>query len=168
MRCGPRLIGVFFLAGVMAVARAGASPATRPATRPATAPAAKAARPAAPAKPPLPKPTPDLQKVLDGQVPASLAQIKAMQDHVRALAAYVTRATVGVRVGKAGGSGVIVTSDGYVLTCGHVTRRANVPVTVLLSGGRRARGKTLGANLGADAGLIKIIDKPKDAAGWPH
>jgi len=116
----------------------------------------------------VPKPSPELRKVLDGQVPRGVGQIKAMQEHVRAVSAYVTRATVGLRVGRPGGSGVIVTRDGYVLTCAHVTRQANVPVTVFLPDGRRARGKTLGANFSVDAGLIKITDEPEDPAGWPY
>jgi serine protease Do len=116
----------------------------------------------------VPKPSVMLQKILDGRVPSGVAQIKAMQDHIQAVSSYVTRATVGVRVGRAGGSGVVVTPDGYVLTCAHVTRRAGVPVTIMFSDGTRARGKTLGANSGVDAGLIKITDKPKSDAGWPH
>ena len=132
--------------------------------------APKAAPPKAPAavgRAPVPTPPAALQKVLDGRLPVGIAQIKAMQDHVRKVAAYVTPATVGVRVGGASGSGVIVSADGYVLTCAHVTRQADVSVTVMLPDGRRAKGKTLGAYFGVDAGLIKIIDAPKDAAGWP-
>jgi len=169
MRCGSRLLGMLFCAGLVVIAGAGASAITKPTTRPTTRGAvSKIARPPAPVKPALPKPPPSLQKIFDGRVPGSVAQIKAMQEHVRAVSAYVTRATVGVKIGSAGGSGVIVTKDGYVLTCAHVTRAANVPVAILLPGGRRVRGKTLGANFGVDAGLIKITDKPKDPAGWPY
>lgn len=174
MRWSLKLFVVLVCVGVAAAAGAAAQakpkPASRPAiAKPATQPAvSEPALPAPPAKPPVPKPSADLQKVLDGRVPSGIAQIKAMQAHVRAVSAYVTRATVGVRIGRAGGSGVIVSKDGYVLTCAHVTRGANTPVTVLLPDGRRARGKTLGANFSADAGLVKITDKPKDAAGWPY
>ncbi len=149
MRSGYRWFGVVL--GVLAV----------------TAVTVVAAPKAAPGRAPVPKPSADLQKVLDGRVPVGIAQIKAMQDHVRKVAAYVTPATVGVRVGGASGSGVIISADGYVLTCAHVTRQANVAVTVMLPDGRRAKGKTLGAYFGVDAGLIKITDKPKDKTGWP-
>ena len=115
----------------------------------------------------VPKPSASLQKVLAGGVPGSVGEIKAMQAHVRAVAAYVTRATVGVRIGGASGSGVVVTADGYVLTCAHVTRKSGAAVTIMFPDGRRAKGKTLGANFGVDAGLVKITDKPKDKAGWP-
>jgi serine protease Do len=66
-------------------------------------------------------------------------------------------------VGNASGSGVIVNEDGYVLTAGHVSERADREVTILLSDGRRVKGKTLGANRGMDSGLIKITDE----GPWP-
>ena len=46
------------------------------------------------------------------------------------------------------GSGVIVSPDGHVLTAGHVSRSPGRDVILVLPGGRRVRGKTLGANLG--------------------
>jgi len=139
--------------------------ARKPAVKAAAKPAV-ATQPTA-VKPPWPKPSAELQKVLDGGVPAGIEQIRSMQDHVRKVAAYVTKATVGVRVSGSSGSGVIVTADGYVLTCAHVTRAADSPVTVILPDGSRVQGKTRGAYFGMDAGLIKITDKPKTKAGWP-
>ena len=155
------------LADALAKQPATKSAAKQPAAKqPATKPAV-ALRPAAAVKTPWAKPSAELQRILDGRVPANIEQIKAMQSHVQKVAAYVTKATVGVRVGGSNGSGVIVTADGYVLTCAHVTRSADAPVTVMLPDGSRVRGKTLGAYFGMDAGLIKITDKPKAKAGWP-
>ena len=153
MRGGSLLLCVLLAASVAIAATAGA--------------AAPTTRPARPAGPRAPKPSPALQKILDGKALGSVAEIKEMQAHVRALCAYVTRATVGVRINGIGGSGVVVTANGYVLTCAHITRQANMQVTIMFPDGRRAEGKTLGANFGMDAGLIKITDKPTDKAGWP-
>ncbi len=119
-----------------------------------------------------PSTRPDGQKRLDalfaGGVPRSVADLKAMEDRFRHVAAKVTPATVAVRSGGGGGSGVIVSKDGYVLTVGHVTREAGRDVTLYLADGRRVRAKTLGANLGVDSGLIRITDKPPKGQGWPH
>ncbi len=163
------LVSVIVVAALAMAAVAGAAKAP-PAKAAAAVKAAPKVKVVAAAKTGVPKASAALQKILDGGVPAGIAQIKAMQDHIRAVSAYVTRATVGVRVGRASGSasGVVVTSDGYVLTCAHVTRRADQPVIILFPDGTRAKGKTLGANFGVDAGLVKITDKPKDAGGWPH
>jgi len=161
------MAGQAWSAGPIAANAIAKQPTTRKSA--VTKPAAKAnvaTKPAA-VKPPWPKPSAELQKILDGSVPATVEQIRAMQDHVRKVAAHVTKATVGVRVSGASGSGVIVSADGYVLTCAHVTRAADSPVTVILPDGSRVKGKTLGAYFGMDAGMIKITDKPKTKAGWP-
>jgi len=63
---------------------------------------------------------------------------------------------VGVQVGNAQGSGVIVSRDGYVLTAAHVSGKPGREVTIILHDGRTVRGKTLGLNREIDAGLMKI------------
>ena len=60
-------------------------------------------------------------------------------------------------VAVAGGSGVVVSADGYVLTVAHVGMRSGRRVTITFPDGRVVRGKTLGNDRGeVDAGLIKI------------
>src|SRR5262245_14180876 len=54
-------------------------------------------------------------------VPENAEDLLAIQKHVQALVKKLQPATVGVRIGAAQGSGVIVTKDGYVLTAGHVS-----------------------------------------------
>ncbi|MHC4736789.1 MAG: S1 family peptidase, partial [Planctomycetota bacterium] len=61
-------------------------------------------------------------------------------------------------------SGVIVSSDGYIVTCAHHDRPAGEKVTVLLPDGRTAAGKVLGSNPLCDVGLVKITEKGQ----WPH
>ena len=100
-----------------------------------------------------------LEKLLAGESPDTLEDLKAMQNRFRSLAAKLVPCTVGLRVGAAQGSGVIISEDGYVLTAGHVSGQAGRTVTVILHNGKQVKGKTLGADLGLDAGLIKIEEK---------
>jgi serine protease Do len=99
-----------------------------------------------------------LEKVFAGDPPGGLAELKAMQAHVKDLTARVLPCTVGVQIGQAWGSGVIVSKDGYVLTAAHVAGQANRRAMFVLSDGRVVTGKTLGLNRGLDAGLMKITD----------
>ena len=95
--------------------------------------------------------------------PQTTADLISMQTHVAKLVEKITKATVGLRIGGAQGSGAIVTADGYVLTAGHVSGKAGRKVTIIFPDGKRAKGITLGANRRLDAGLVKITDK----GPWP-
>ncbi len=136
-----------------------AAPTTRPTTRPAAFPSARSE---------LTVEVPEaLKRILSADaVPKGAADLKAMEEHMARVAAAVVRSTVSLRVGGRGGSGVIVSPEGHVMTCAHVTREADLPVRLVLHDGRGVRGKTLGAEGRVDAGLIKITDKPP-AGGWP-
>jgi len=99
--------------------------------------------------------------VFDKPAPESIEDLKAIQEHLKNVLAKVVPCTVGVRVGGAQGSGVIISEDGYVLTAGHVSGKPDRDVTILLADGRKLKGKTLGANRSIDSGLIKITDEGK-------
>lgn len=60
-------------------------------------------------------------------------------------------------------SGVIVTHDGYVITCGHHRRVPGTNMTVSLQDGRSANAIVLGTNLVSDVGVLKISDE----GTWP-
>jgi serine protease Do len=104
-----------------------------------------------------------LEEIFGGKEPATLAEVKAMQEKQIDLNKKVESSVVGVIVGEAAGSGVIVSADGYVMTAGHVSQRPNIPVIFILSDGRQVRGKTLGLNRQVDSGLMKITE----AGPWP-
>jgi len=104
--------------------------------------------------------------LLSNTAPKGLDDLKGMQRQTERVAAAIIRSTVAVRIGGRGGSGVIVSPDGYVLTCAHVTRTAGVSVGLILHDGRRVRARSLGANGAMDAGVIKITEKTP-AGGWP-
>ena len=103
-----------------------------------------------------------LTRIFAGETtPGSVTELKAMQDHLQRLSSTMIPATVGVRVGPAQGSGVIISEDGYVLTAAHVVMKPNLDVTFILHDGRIVKGKTLGMNRTIDAGLMKISDEGK-------
>jgi serine protease Do len=105
-----------------------------------------------------------LERIFAGEAPQSIDELKALESHLQSLAKKVIPCTVGVRVGAAQGSGVIISEDGYVLTAAHVVGRPNIDVTFVLHDGRTVKGKTLGMNRSIDAGLMKISGDEK----WPH
>ena len=93
------------------------------------------------------------------RVPETVQDLQAIEMHVQKLVDKVMPATVCLRVGNGQGSGVIINSEGHILTAGHVSGDAGRVVTIILHDGRRLRGKTLGANNGIDSGLVVITEK---------
>jgi S1-C subfamily serine protease len=100
----------------------------------------------------------DTPALLDKATPASVAELRALEAQVQKVLAKVVPCTVGIRIGPGQGSGVIVSADGYVLTAGHVSEAPGRDAIVVLPSGKTLRAKTLGRNIGADSGLLKIID----------
>lgn len=105
----------------------------------------------------------ELEEIFSGRAPETVAELKAMEAHVQELSEKVIPSTVGLQIGGAQGSGVIINADGYILTAAHVSGKPGRNVTIILHDGRRIKGKTLGANTAIDSGLIKITTK----GTWP-
>ena len=97
-------------------------------------------------------------------VPESAADLAKLEERVAKVIEKCRDATVCVQSGGGSGSGVIISEDGYVLTAGHVAVQPGRAVTFIFPDGSRAKGESLGINVGVDAGLMKITDKGK----WPH
>lgn len=72
------------------------------------------------------------------------------------LCARVIPATVALQSGGSGGSGVIVSEDGLVLTAAHVFREPGRTLRIILHDGRRVAGRTLGKMNDDDFGLVRI------------
>jgi len=100
------------------------------------------------------------QAAADVSSPTSLAELKDLNNRVKALVAQVRAAVVQV----SGGSGVVISADGLVMSVAHVGDHANRPVIFVFPDGRRARGVTLGNDKMGDAGLMRITDR----GPWPH
>ncbi|MCP4189386.1 MAG: PDZ domain-containing protein [Planctomycetaceae bacterium] len=105
-----------------------------------------------------------LARVLNGGAPSDVSELRALQTKIRQLTESMLSATVAVQVGRANGSGVIVSKDGYVLTAAHVAGTPRRSAMIFLSDGRIVRGITLGLNQELDAGMIKITESGQ----WPH
>jgi len=99
-----------------------------------------------------------LKRLLGGGNPMSVADLRSMQNRVQKISDKLIHCTVGVQVGAAQGSGVLISKDGYVLTAAHVAGQPNKDVLFLFADGRTLRGKTLGLDRSMDAGLMKITD----------
>ena len=116
----------------------------------------------------MPQPVPgfrsDLRPAFTKDVPVSLDDLRTIERHVKALAARVSPTVVAVEVGSGSGSGVIISTDGLVLSAGHVCGETNRDVTFTFPNGKKAHGKTLGLNTDNDTGLMRITDQ----GSWPH
>ncbi len=66
------------------------------------------------------------------------------------------------RVSQSLGSGVVVSSDGYILTNSHVVGDARAEVSVVMPDKREMRARIIGVDEGTDIALLKI-----DARGLP-
>jgi serine protease Do len=104
-----------------------------------------------------------LPAAFDKPAPENVEDLKAIQQQVKKVLEKVIPCTVGVRIGAAQGSGVIVSKDGYVLTAGHVSGTPGRDCTLVFQDGKTVKAKTLGANRGIDSGMIKIVEEKE----WP-
>ena len=87
--------------------------------------------------------------------PTTLEEIKQFEDHIKTIRDKIRPATVNV----GGGSGVVISKEGLILTVAHVGQRAGRRITVTFPDGKRVRGEVLGNYHGVDAGLAKITEK---------
>lgn len=145
-RTFPAVFSLVILAGSAAGADVKPVAARRPMVRPKVGPLLK------------------LPAVFQKSDPQSANDLASMEHHLSTFVAKIKKATVGVRIGRAQGSGVIVSPDGFVLTAGHVSGTAGRKCVLVLPDGKTVKGITLGANHSLDAGLIKITDK----GHWPY
>ena len=89
----------------------------------------------------------------------SLDELVRIQSQVRDTVSKVMPSVVAVTDGSGWGSGVVVSSDGLVLTAGHVMASPfSDRYEVVFPNGRRAKARPLGKNLNVDAGMVQIVD----------
>lgn len=107
--------------------------------------------------------SPKVAGVLEQSYPRSADDLRVIETQLRRVLKRVIPATVGIQIGPAAGSGVIISPDGLVLTAGHVSGEPGRNAVLVMPDGRRVRAKTLGLNRRIDSGLIQIADK----GPWP-
>jgi serine protease Do len=99
--------------------------------------------------------------------PDNIDELRALQDRVKIVTQKVMPTTVGLLVGPAAGSGVIVSDDGLVLTAAHVIGKPGAKLTVILSDGSRVAGKALGVDPKTDSGMVRITGKMPESFDFP-
>ncbi|MBN1854015.1 MAG: PDZ domain-containing protein [Pirellulales bacterium] len=107
---------------------------------------------------------PEIAAALAKKYPEDIEDLRAIERQIGRVLATAIPATVGLQIGMSAGSGVLVRGDGLILTAGHVAGIPKRDVWVILSDGRRVRGKTLGINRHIDSGLIQITEPGE----WPY
>lgn len=101
--------------------------------------------------------------LFDGGVPTSVDDLKKMEGVFDALSKKLFPATVNIRMGQSQGSGVLVSSDGYILTAAHVIGKPNQVAQVFFPDGKRYLADTLGVKSGTiDSGMLKLRNPRKE------
>jgi len=98
--------------------------------------------------------------------PPANTSVSVLDRQIQDLVARVTPATVGLLApgGGASGSGVIVSSDGLILSAAHVSLVGREgDFLVLFPDGRQATARPLGAQTGRDASMLQIVEE----GPWP-
>ena len=94
----------------------------------------------------------------------SLESLLKTEKKIQSSVSKVMESVVAVTDNGGAGSGVVISSDGLILTAGHVMASRSGDFEILFPSGRTARARALGRNLNVDAGMIQIIDP----GPWPH
>lgn len=120
---------------------------------------------AQPAAPPSDRQAVAVPDAFSRPAPNSVADLKAIQTHVTRLVPPLSACTVNLKIGRAQGSGVIVSPQGHVLTAAHVSGQPGNDVTITTRDGKRFQGISLGRNTMLDASMVKIQSERTD---WPY
>jgi len=112
---------------------------------------------------------PGIDRLLRGDDPRDLKELKVLQKQQSKVAEKVHRVTVNLQHGSTQGSGVIINEDGYILTAAHVAGKPKQRITVVLHDGLRVEGISMGVNRDNDAGLVRILKNRDDNnQPWAH
>ena len=90
------------------------------------------------------------------KAPESRCDLDAMQAALLTAIPKAQAATVCIDLGDGSGSGVIIDSEGLVMTAAHVSTGVGKDVTVILPDGTKLKAETLGLDSYTDAALLRI------------
>ena len=94
--------------------------------------------------------------------PDGIDGLKKREGKLRSILGDLEKATISV---EGGGSGVIISEDGLILSAAHVVdvfRKKEV--TIFFQDGKKAKAEVLGGDRARDSGMFKL----KDSGPWPH
>ena len=91
--------------------------------------------------------------------PTNLAQLLEVQTKIKQLLPRLLPTVVSIE----GGSGIIVSPQGHILSVSHVSKRAHRAVIVKMADGRTIPATTLGSNVNTDTGALKLVGN----GPWP-
>lgn len=104
--------------------------------------------------------------VNDQKVPEAREDLMVIQKAVQAGLPKAREATVCIQIGGGSGTGVVVSSDGLVMTAAHVSAGVKQTVKMKFEDGTEVEGLTLGLDSERDAAMIQIVKPERD--DWPH
>lgn len=119
----------------------------------------------------------DIDFLFSGEAPKTIEQLRQMESRFAEISEKVKAATVNIQMSLSQGSGVVVSSDGYILTAAHVIGDPNQTAKITFlndldeNGEPKvvfARAKTLGIDRGIDSGMLKIIEKEGEENDFPY
>jgi serine protease Do len=93
----------------------------------------------------------------------TLASLLSVQNSIRNVIDRNLPAVISISDGAGFGSGVIVSSEGLILTAGHVVNTGASQFEIFFPGGQSASARLLGYNLNVDAAMLKL----EGAGPWP-
>lgn len=106
----------------------------------------------------------DRPPINDKKAPESRHDLELIQKSLAESLGASRKATVCIEFNQGSGSGVVVSSDGLILTAAHVTSGVGKEFTVVFEDGRKARAESLGLISTTDCAMARILDK----GPWPH
>lgn len=99
----------------------------------------------------------------DKKSPEARHDLEVIQKHLSDSLPGARRATVCIDLGEGSGSGVVISSDGLILTAAHVTAGVGKEFTVIFEDGRKVKAESLGLVASSDCAMAKITE----AGTWP-
>jgi serine protease Do len=91
-----------------------------------------------------------------GEAPTALEDLRQLERKFAEIAETVKPATVNIQMGGSQGSGVVVTSDGYILTAAHVIGSPGGKAKVTFPDKKQYNATSLGVANRLDSGILKI------------
>lgn len=93
--------------------------------------------------------------------PSSVSELETIQARIQSSLAKVKHTVVSIEAEDGAGSGVLVSSDGLILTAAHVIGESGREMKVVFEDGTEANARSLGGSELSDAGMLQLMDSPK-------